>query len=232
LASLQTNFGLWPLIGKPLAIIADARLGTKSDQAINAERLLSISGEDAQTIDRKHQSAWTGRLPTRFMILTNELLRIADASGALAGRFIVIVLENSFYGKEDIGLANRLLAELPGLLNWSLLGYRRIRERGYFIQPRSSDEAIEELETLGSPIKAFIRDRCRVGPACSVPVELIYQDYRAWCESNGRRDAGTKQTFGRDLRAAVTGLRMQRLREGESRLREYQGIGMKGENDD
>ena len=27
LASLQTNFGLAPLIGKPLAIISDARLG-------------------------------------------------------------------------------------------------------------------------------------------------------------------------------------------------------------
>ena len=53
LASLQTNFGLAPLIGKPLAIISDARLGGRSDQASIAERLLSISGEDAVTIDRK-----------------------------------------------------------------------------------------------------------------------------------------------------------------------------------
>jgi putative DNA primase/helicase len=230
LAGLQLNFGLAPLIGKSLAIISDARLGGRSDQAILAERLLSISGEDAITIDRKYLPAWTGRLPTRFMMLTNELPRIADGSGALAGRFIVIVLQNSFFGKEDVGLAGRLLTELSGILNWALVGYRRMRQRGHFIQPRSSDEAIEELEALGSPIKAYIRDRCRTGPECSVPVELIYQDYRTWCENNGRRDPGTKQTFGRDLRAAVPGLRTIRPREGEGRVRDYQGIGMKGAN--
>jgi putative DNA primase/helicase len=86
LAGLQTNFGIAPLIGKPLAIVSDARLGGKSDQAMIAERLLSISGEDAITIDRKYSSSWTGRLPTRFMVLTNELPRIADTSGTLAGR--------------------------------------------------------------------------------------------------------------------------------------------------
>jgi putative DNA primase/helicase len=57
LASLQTNFGIAPLIGKPVAIITDARLGGRSDQAAITERLLSISGEDALTIDRKHIDA-------------------------------------------------------------------------------------------------------------------------------------------------------------------------------
>ena len=33
---------------------------------------------------------WTGRLPTRFLILSNELFRLADASGALASRFILL----------------------------------------------------------------------------------------------------------------------------------------------
>ena len=47
LSGLQSNFGLAPLIAKSLAIISDARVGGKSDQAVIAERLLSISGEDA-----------------------------------------------------------------------------------------------------------------------------------------------------------------------------------------
>ena len=58
----KKKFGLAPLIGKPLAFITDARLGSRSNQAAITERLLSISGEDAQTIDRKHIDAWTGRL--------------------------------------------------------------------------------------------------------------------------------------------------------------------------
>jgi putative DNA primase/helicase len=232
LSGLQSNFGLAPLIGKSLAIISDARVGGKSDQAVIAERLLSISGEDSITIDRKYESAWTGRLPVRFMVLTNELPRIADNSNALAGRFIVLLLQHSFYGREDLGLAGRLAGETTGILNWALVGYRRLRERGHFIQPTSASEAIEELEALGSPIKAYLRDRCRIEPGCSVPLELLYQDWQAWCGTNGRREPGTKQTFGAALRTAQPALRTSNRRTGEGRSRHYEGIALKsGDND-
>ena len=227
LASLQTNFGLAPLIGKQLAFITDARLGTRSDQAAITERLLSISGEDAQTIDRKHIPAWTGRLSVRFTILANELPRISDTSGALVGRLIVWVLVNSFYGREDPGLTARLLTELPGILNWALVGYRQLHQRGYFIQPGSGREAIEDLEKLASPIKAFINDECMVAPGQTVPIELLYQQWRVWCDRIGRKDPGNKQIFGRDLRAAVPGLKTTQPRDGDSRERRYEGIGLK-----
>src|SRR6185295_5579784 len=110
-----------------------------------SERLLSVSGEDSLTIDRKFRKAWTGRLTTRFMLLTNELPRLIDASGALAGRFIVLNLQKSFYGWEDPGLTDRLLTELPGILRWALDGYRWLTQRGYFRQPDSAREAIEAL---------------------------------------------------------------------------------------
>ena len=61
LSSLGTNFGLAPLIGKRLAIISDARIGSKTDQNIIVERILAITGEDALTIDRKYRDAWTGQ---------------------------------------------------------------------------------------------------------------------------------------------------------------------------
>jgi len=86
LSGLSSHFGLSPLIDKRAAIISDARLGPRTDAYTVAERLLSISGEDALTIDRKYRHPWTGCLGVRFLILTNELPRIADASGALASR--------------------------------------------------------------------------------------------------------------------------------------------------
>jgi putative DNA primase/helicase len=58
LASLGQNFGLSPLLGKPLAVVSDARLG--GDTFTVVERLLSISGEDAITVDRKYRDPWTG----------------------------------------------------------------------------------------------------------------------------------------------------------------------------
>ena len=104
LSSLAQNFGLAPLIGKPLAIISDARLGGRADVQVVVERLLSITGEDWLSIDRKFLPAWNGQLPTRFVILTNELPKLGDASGAIASRFIVLRLIQSFYGQEDQSL--------------------------------------------------------------------------------------------------------------------------------
>src|SRR5262249_35853944 len=62
LSSLSTQFGLWPLLGKTVAMIQDARLSGRSDTAAIAERLLSVSGEDAVTIDRKNLSPVTAKL--------------------------------------------------------------------------------------------------------------------------------------------------------------------------
>src|SRR5690606_33425381 len=42
LSSIGMNFGLSPLLGKLLAIISDARMSGRVDQAIVTERLLSI----------------------------------------------------------------------------------------------------------------------------------------------------------------------------------------------
>jgi putative DNA primase/helicase len=221
LAGIGTNFGLAPLIGKRVAIISDARLGARADQAVISERLLSVTGEDGITIDRKYRDGWTGSLGVRFLILTNELPRLADASGALASRFIVLVLRKSFFGREDMGLTSKLLAELPGILNWSIEGWKRLQGRGFFEQPASANDAIRTLEDLGSPVGAFVRELCEVGPGRREDIVTLYRVWRQWCETEGRDKPGTAASFGRDLKAAVPGLRTRRRNNGD---RFYEGI--------
>ncbi len=231
LAGLTTNFGLQDLIGKTLAVVSDARLGAKSNVAALAERLLSISGEDALTIDRKHRVPWTGRLGVRFLLLTNELPRFSDASTALAKRFVILVLTRSFYDQEDPALLTKLLPELPGNLNWALDGLDRLRAQGHFSEPASARDAIRELEDLASPMGAFLRDRCLVAHDQHVAVDDLWVAWKAWCEDQSQYH-GTKQTFGRDLRAAVAGLRMSQPRgDGDQRHRDYIGVGLRTDND-
>jgi putative DNA primase/helicase len=181
LASLTTNFGLQVLIGRPLGLISDARLGSRADGSVAVERLLSISGEDSITVDRKYRDPWTGRLPTRFVVLTNEVPRFTDASGALASRFIVLVLTRSFLGQEDPTLTDTLLAEAPGIFNWALDGLDRLNARGYFEQPPVSKDAMQRLEDLASPVSAFVRDRCVIDPVREVDKDVLWGDWKDWC---------------------------------------------------
>jgi putative DNA primase/helicase len=225
LSSMGTNFGLWPLLGKSVALIQDARLSGRTDAAAVAERLLSISGEDAQTIDRKFLPPVTTKLYARFMLLTNELPKLNDSSGALPGRMIGLSLLRSWYGKEDTTLTDRLLAELPAILLWSIQGWQRLRERGYFIQPDAGKGMIGELNDLASPVGAFVRECCLVGPGYQIERSTLFNAWKNWCEAQGREHPGDAATFGRNLRAVLptVGDTQPRTDTGD-RVRVYEGI--------
>ena len=227
LASLGTNFGLSPLIGKPLAIISDARLGGANVHQV-VERLLSVSGQDMLTVDVKYKEPWTGTLPTRFLVISNELPRFGDASGAIAARFLVLTLHRSWLGHENPALTEELLSELPGILAWVLDGLGRLNARGRFTEPASSTDAVMALADLVSPTSAFVRGRCEVDPGSQVPCDVLYAAWKSWAEDNGYR-VGSSSSFGRDLRAVLPSVRTVRPRD-DDRQRLYQGLHLSGEH--
>jgi putative DNA primase/helicase len=228
LAGLGTNFGLEGLVAKTAATISDARLSGRTDLASVTERLLSISGEDGVDIGRKYLPPLTGcRLPVRFTILTNELPKLTDSSGALVGRLIILRMCKSWYGSEDRNLTDKLLAEKPGILRWAIEGWRHLHERGHFEQPQSGQELRQTMEDLSSPIGAFLRQCCEVGPNYEADPDKVYEFWRAWCQGIGKDNAGEKNVFSRDLHAVVPELKTKQRREGGRMVRYYCGIRIK-----
>jgi putative DNA primase/helicase len=102
-----------------------------------------------------------------------------------------------------------------------------MQERGHFIQPQSAAEAIQTVADLASPVSAFIRDRCDVGPDYEVSAVELFQAWRDYCHAQGREHTGTLQTFARDLHAALPCLKIVRRRVGDTRERVYRGIRLK-----
>lgn len=229
LSSLGTNFGLSPLLGKPVAIISDARLGSGPSHTV-VERLLSITGEDMLTIDRKYRDPWSGRLPTRFVMLSNELPRFTDSSGAIATRMLILQLTKSFLNREDRTIESRLLPDMPGILNWALDGLDRLIANGRFTVPGSSEAATTMMMDLASPVSAFVRERCVRGPDKVVGTDSLYLGWKLWADGNGHH-AGAKITFGRSLHAVVPGLSRADIRVGDKRVHGYRGIGLLGKGD-
>ena len=226
LNSLNGDFGLAPLLGKTLAVVSDARLARGAHVVV--ERLLSISGEDVLTVNRKYRDQWTGQLPSRLMLCSNELPQLGDASMAITGRFLPLLLTRSWYGQEDPTIGPDVIAgELPGVLNWSLDGLERLTRSGQFTRPSEADDAIRELQDLASPVAAFVRSCCVRGPDQWVSVDEIYKAWREWAEDNGHTKT-SKQTFGRDLRAALAGrLKVARVGPRGAQYRAYFRIGLR-----
>jgi putative DNA primase/helicase len=230
LATLALPFGLWPLLDKSVAIIPDARLSSRSDKAIVTERLLAVSGEDCLVVDRKHLPPVNVKLPTRIIILSNEVPRLADASGTIASRMIVLRMTKSWYGCEDTTLTNKLITELPGILLWAIGGWARLRRRGHFIQPHSAADVVGQMQDLASPVAAFAKERCLLGPELKVARSELYQAFVEWCQENGRVTPPDTAGFGRDLRAAFPTVGDSQPRIEGDKVRLYLGICLKTES--
>lgn len=225
MGSLASEFGLAPLLGKLAAFITDARLSGRMDAVAIAERLLSISGEDGQTINRKHMAQITTRLTTRFVIMSNELPRMNDSSGALVSRMVILEMTNSFHGQEDTKLIGRLMKELPGILLWAILGWQRLRDRGKFLQPASGGELVTQLEDIASPILAFVRDRCTTDDGKEEGTDALFEGWKTYCLDKGRKEHGDEARFGRDLKAACPKVRRSNpVHRNGKRTRVYLGI--------
>jgi len=211
-----------------LAVISDARFEGKKDASVVVERLLSISGEDTLTVNRKYRDQWTGKLPSRLHVLSNELPKLGDASTAIVGRIVLLLLSNSWLGREDHELEPTLHTELSGILNWSLAGLHRltVENENCFTRLTSADDAITAMRDLASPVAAFVREKCTVKPINEVAIDELYSAFKQWAELNGHSKK-SKQTFGRDLRAAVPAVSVQRPRDNaDGRHRVYLGIGL------
>ena len=60
-------------------------------------------------------------------------------------------------------MAEKLFEELPGIFNWAIEGWKRLQERGQFVQPAAGVEAVDQMQEMASPVSTFVGEQCLVG---------------------------------------------------------------------
>ena len=211
-----TPFGLESLIGKNVAFLPEARNtgGRHVNMQVAVERMLSISGEDDVSVERKGQKAWTGRLSTRFFMVGNELPALGDSSEAFASRFVILETTVSYLGHEDKSLTDRLMRELPQIMRWAVEGYDLLTRNGCFVVPESTKALIEKLADDNNHVRQFVKDACALEASFEVEVAELYSAYRFWCSENGRY-AEPRNLFLKSLENASYGIKhVDTKREG------------------
>lgn len=208
LSELAGAFGLWPLTGKKLAVLADAHVVGRDVSAL--EKLKAISGEDRIDVARKCLSSLCGvRLPVRFVLAANELPAMIDPSAALATRISLIRFSNSFVGREDRTLDNRLAQEAPGVFNWAVRGLQKLCIHGMFNEPQSSRDLMGVFREQAAPISVFLAECCTLRPNLTCLTHAAFHAYSVWAAEGGRGSASA-ETVGRRFFAAIPGLKRKR----------------------
>ncbi len=234
---LVSRFGLHPLLDKSIAIMPDVRISHKLDQSSAVEKLLRITGEDSLQIDRKNMPVVHGQIGARFMLMSNLAPRLSDAGAAFVSRVLALRMEASFLGREDRQLKRKLIGELrghkrvggelEGILLWAIEGWHRLVARGYFVQPASAVDVVEDMAELSTPIVGFVRQCCALehGPNDWAHTDVLWEAWKAWCETEGKSSPGEKSTFVRNLRAAYPRITVRRNRAPTGRrVKVFYGI--------
>ena len=159
----RQNFGLWPLLGKSVAVVCRCRLGGTDRFAGRRRAMLTHQRRRCNHGRSEVPRAGHGQAADAIDDFSNELPRLAIPAAACRPDDL-LRLTQSFYGREDHDLGAKLQAELSGILLWAVAGWQRLRERGRLEQPESGREMLDGMADLSSPVGAFIRDRCLVGP--------------------------------------------------------------------
>ena len=78
--------------------------------------------------------------------------------------------------------AQRLIPELPGILNWALAGLKDYLNQG-LNPPKAVQAATNEYRQDMDVVGQWIDERCILNPQATVPTALAYSDYQRWAQS-------------------------------------------------
>jgi putative DNA primase/helicase len=220
------------LIGKKLAPVPDVKLDGRMNITTIMQRLLETIGEDDQPINRKNQKFWEGKLGIRWLILGNDILKFrgTDEAGALAARMVMLKMDQSYLGKEDWDLTEKLLAERAGILNWAMEGWRRLRRRDRFVQPASGMELLQKLRASTSTIGSFVEECCELGPELRVEHAILWAAFCEWSERRKLTLTLSTQTFSGALHMVFDSVTTSRPRTGMPDGRPLHQCGIKLKN--
>lgn len=172
-----------------------------SDATIADSYLKQIVSGDSVEAERKHEPSFSFRPYVRIIASTNKLPRLQDHSDGFARRAIFITFNRKFTESEqDKQRKSKLLAELPGILNWAVAGLQRLMERGAFTIPASSKAAVEQYRMNSDPVRQFAESFLQKATDKSQKVAsgLLYDRYREWSLANGYK-AAASNTFAERL---------------------------------
>ena len=228
---ISKRFQSFPTLGKMLNVCQE------SNDIEGAESFLkNFTGGNPMMFESKGANAFEA-LPTAKLLLSwNVAPRFKDRSEGLWRRMLVLKFNrkparpNPKLLEPDFWLRN---GQLAGMLNWALLGLKRLESQGEFTVPSESLKATEEIRAANNSARLFIRENIEYAATHgddipSIECKLVYEAYSGWCKQNGLLSFGSPQ-FGRELNQFFRDrgeIKKNRPRNGDSREYHYLNISM------
>jgi len=220
---VEDSFGVAYLYGVPANICPDLESRALKHTGI----FMTITGGDKVGLAQKHKDPISFYPSTKLIFSCNTIPTTYNKNLAFFRRWLPIKFGTQTPIEEvDTKLKEKLLEELPGILNWALEGLKRLLKNDGFTM-RPTDEEIKDIyEKHSDSIGSFVFNKidCERDEGTLTKRETFVA-YEKYC----KREELTPENqikFGR-LFKALTGCGTRRV--GESSLPAYSGVSFKRE---
>lgn len=174
-----------------------------------------------------YQSQMSTFRPTWVVtMLTNYLPTIDGTDNGVWRRIHAVPFDRDFDKdetvKKDVHRADKLRAELPGILNWVLEGVKKYNDCGLKQPPKVAAESAE-YKSSQDIIGEWLSERCVSKPGAAAPTSVAWASWDAFSKQNGyQHDINSKAKLTRAL--ARRGFRVQTQWMNGRNVRCYMGI--------
>jgi putative DNA primase/helicase len=189
---VETQFA--SLAGKRLVTAVEADSGVRFSEA--ATKLLT--GGDTVQARRLYENPWSLKPTWKLHIAANAKPAVRGRDEGIWRRLMLTPWLQKFDGqREDKKLKEKLLAELPGILNWCVAGFAKWQNEG-LKPPKCVLAATTDYRSENDILGTWQAECCLVESHAVAEFGRLYSSFAAWCNSRGEH-CGTGLQFGKDL---------------------------------
>lgn len=187
-----------------LARLAGARFVTASEPEDNrklaAGLIKQLTGQDAVTARFHFQEFDSYHPGFKLWLSANHKPAVTDTSHGMWRRVRLIPFTATIPEAErDEHLSDKLLEELPGILNWAIAGALSWQQIG-LAPPAPVLAATEAYRRESDTIAQFIDERCELGSNFTETFAALFDAYGRWAEAQNS-ERFSKRGFGLKLDA-------------------------------
>lgn len=215
---VETQFA--SLAGKRLVTTVEADSGVRFSEAT----VKLLTGGDTVLARRLYEDAWPVRPSWKLHVAANHKPLVKGTDEGIWRRLMLTPWLRRFEGQaDDKGLKAKLLAELPGILNWCLAGFVQWRSAG-LAPPANVLAATKEYRGENDALGIWMAECCVKEANAVAEASALYRSFKAWSEDRGEHPP-TATAFG--LRLEQLGFTGDRPSAGQWRNRTIRrGLGL------
>lgn len=228
LDQLEKETSRFELYGKLFNVTEETPQGGLRDSSI----FKNLVTGGTMIIRRLYKDPMTVKNKTKLIMAANELPRNQDVSKGMFRKILIVPFNAVFEGdKIDRSIRQKLKAELPGIFNWAMDGYERLRKNSFHFTASSAiSNELDVYRDLSDPLRAWARENITSidDDSFFTPIEEIYAKYVVDMESDKLKPM-PKNSFGLRLKKIFKFRKTQRKMVDGRRLSVIHGLRLQEE---